>query len=121
MRNPFKLNGDDSKKHAPKENIFSKVQDARTAIRAMNEETDKRISDIDADTEQYLKKSSEYHQKDLNRIEKDVQKMKVSLEAGDVASFQENLDAMFSILDEDKDAKIRQDIADSKLKSANTE
>lgn len=44
-----------------------------------------------------------------------------SLEAGDVASFQENLDAMFSILNEDKDAKIRQDIADGRLKSANTE
>jgi galactokinase/mevalonate kinase-like predicted kinase len=120
MRNPFKQN-DASKKHASKENILSDVQNARIAIYAMNAETDKRLSDIGTDTEQYLKRSDEYHQKDLNRIEKDAQKMKLSLEEGDVAAFQENLDAMFAILDEDKDAMIRQDIADSKLKSANVE
>lgn len=112
-----------SKKRSKLQEDKPEIKNAVKAMREYADESKKAadavIEGIDKDTGLYMEKIKKHSEENDKRLDKMSQKLKVSLEENDEASIDAQLDEMMSMLDEDIDSKIRQEIADEKLKSAN--
>ena len=83
--------------------------------------TDEAVLNIKKDSALYIEKSKEISGQNQAKADKIAQKLKFALEENDMESVDSQLDKMMALLDEDNDSKIKQKVADEKLKSAAVE
>lgn len=106
-------------------NLFSKFSKEVINARKYRDETkqmvDSEISEIHQNTQRFLEKNNEYLEKNKKHIAKLSEKMNLAIEENDEAALDAQLNEMMSILSEDKETQIKQEISDEKLKTANIE
>ncbi len=79
--------------------------------------TESTLAEIDKETKSYLEKSTQHSEKDKARLEKISQKLELSLEEKNENDIDTNLAEMLSLLDEDHEQTISNEISDEKLKN----
>ena len=110
-----------SKSQEDESEIKDNINTARKYASEIKKAADAAIKGIDKDTELYIEKIKKHSEKNDERLDKMSQKLKLSLEENDGEAINAQLDEMMAMLDEDSDAKIRQEISDEKLKRVNSE
>lgn len=110
-----------SKSQEDESEIKDNINTARKYASEIKKAADAAIKGIDKDTELYIEKIKKHSEKNDERLDKMSQKLRLSLEENDGEAINAQLDEMMAMLDEDSDAKIRQEISDEKLKRANVE
>ena len=110
-----------SKSQEDESEIKDNINTARKYASEIKKAADAAIKEIDKDTVLYMEKIKKHSEKNDERLDKMSQKLRLSLEENDGEAINAQLDEMMAMLDEDSDAKIRQEISDEKLKRANAE
>lgn len=110
-----------SKSQEDESEIKDNINTARKYASEIKKAADAAIKGIDKDTELYIEKIKKHSEKNDERLDKMSQKLRLSLEENDGEAINAQLDEMMAMLDEDSDAKIRQEISDEKLKRVNSE
>ncbi len=80
---------------------------------------DSEISEIQQDTKEFLAKRKDYLEKDRNHVAKSSEKINLAIEENDESRLNEQLNEMMSVLSDDIETKIKQEISDDKLKNCN--
>lgn len=110
-----------SKSQQDESEIKDNINTAQKYASEIKKAADAAIKEIDKDTVLYMEKIKKHSEKNDERLDKISQKLKLSLEENDGEAINAQFDEMMAMLDEDSDAKIRQEISDEKLKRANAE
>lgn len=110
-----------SKSQEDESEIKDNINTAQKYASEIKKAADAAIKEIDKDTVLYMEKIKKHSEKNDERLDKMSQKLRLSLEENDGEAINAQLDEMMAMLDEDSDAKIRQEISDEKLKRANAE
>lgn len=110
-----------SKSQEDESEIKDNINTAQKYASEIKKAADAAIKEIDKDTVLYMEKIKKHSEKNDERLDKISQKLKLSLEENDGEAINAQFDEMMAMLDEDSDAKIRQEISDEKLKRVNSE
>ena len=116
-----KLSKKRSKSQEDESEIKDNINTAQKYASEIKKAADAAIKEIDKDTVLYMEKIKKHSEKNDERLDKISQKLKLSLEENDGEAINAQFDEMMAMLDEDSDAKIRQEISDEKLKRVNSE
>lgn len=76
------------------------------------------IDEINKDTNTFLELNKNHSEKNKKKIEKLSEKMKVAIDENDLTLLDSQINDMMALLDEDSEAKIKQEILDRKLQDA---